>query len=83
MGDIIDCIYILFDGGDHFSFIVREHPKPLVHSLCDHYSQLDMSVDTFEQNFKEASLSLEEISLSLDCVLLFFLGYFGLSSSIV
>lgn len=45
LGDTIDCIHLLFDKDDSSSIIVREHSYPLIHSLHDHSSWFDTSVD--------------------------------------
>ena len=47
--DIIDDIYLLFDEEDPSSIVTREHTGPLVHSLHDQSSQVDMIMDPYVQ----------------------------------
>ena len=47
LGDIIDDLHLLFDEEDPSSGVARAHSNPLVHSLHDQSSQVDMIVDPY------------------------------------
>ena len=49
LGDTIDDIYLLFDEEDPSLIITKAHFDPLIYSLHDHYSQVDMIVDSYVQ----------------------------------
>ena len=49
LGDIIDDIHLLFDEEDPSSIVIKAPSNPLVHSLHDQSSQVDMIVDPYVQ----------------------------------
>ena len=49
LGDSIDDLYLLFDEAGSSLVVTRAHSNPLVHSLHDRSSQVDMIVDPYVQ----------------------------------
>ena len=64
VGDIIDGIHLLFDEEDPSLVVMRAHSNPLVHSLHDQFSQIDVIMDpqTHEIFVKRNILFVEENS---------------------
>ena len=48
LGDIFDDLHLLFDEADPPLVVMMAHSDPLVHSLHDQSSQVDVIVDPYE-----------------------------------
>ena len=69
LGDNIDDLTLLLNEVAPSSVVMRAPSDPLVHSLHDRSSQVEVIVDTYEQQLERISSSIEETDSSLRQVL--------------